>query len=275
MTQKNSNRTLVNVLGIPGILLCIYFGGYIFAAFITFASLIAITEFYKINGSKSTTPSMWIGWLGTLLIAHYYFHLPVISNTFLLFVVVTLVIVSMIVEMFMNRPEPSRNIAFTLTGILYIPLLLLALIGLRNLDGGGKSALTFAVFISVWLCDSAAFWFGKTFGKTKIFPRVSPNKTVVGTVAGLLTSIVFLTILYHYNVLGPGITLTDALVLGVITGGFGQLGDFMESLIKRDVGVKDSGTFLQGHGGAFDRFDSLIIAGPLAYFYLTLVAGIV
>lgn len=275
MTQKNSNRTLVNVLGIPGILLCIYFGGYIFAAFITFASLIAITEFYKINGSKSTTPSMWIGWLGTLLISHYYFHLPVISNTFLLFVVVTLVIVSMIVEMFMNRPEPSRNIAFTLTGILYIPLLLLALIGLRNLDGGGKSALTFAVFISVWLCDSAAFWFGKTFGKTKIFPRVSPNKTVVGTVAGLLTSIVFLTILYHYNVLGPGITLTDALVLGVITGGFGQLGDFMESLIKRDVGVKDSGTFLQGHGGAFDRFDSLIIAGPLAYFYLTLVAGIV
>jgi len=274
MTQRNTNRTLVNVLGIPGILLCIYLGSYFFAIFLTFATLIAITEFYNINQNKDTTPLKWMGWLGTLLIGHYYFYLPEFSVHQLLAGIVGFVILTVVIEMFMNRPEPSRNIAFTFAGILYVPLLLLAIIGIRNLEGGNNAALTFSVFISVWICDSAAFWFGKTFGKTKIFPRVSPNKTVVGTVAGFVSAMVFFSAMQYFGVLGEKISLFDALMLGVITGGFGQLGDFMESLIKRDTGVKDSGTFLQGHGGAFDRFDSLIIAGPLAFYYLTLVAGI-
>lgn len=275
MTQKNSNRTLVNVLGIPGILICIYFGGLLFAAFMTFASLIAITEYYRINQRKDTTPVMWIGWLATFLVAYFYYQLPVVSNLTVVAAMVTVVMTTVIVELFMNRAEPSRNIALTLSGILYIPLLLLALIGLRNLQGGTNPTITFSVFISVWLCDSAAFWFGKTFGKKKIFPRVSPNKTVVGTVAGLITSIVFFIAIFEFDLLGNAVSLMDAIILGIITGGLGQLGDFMESLIKRDVGVKDSGTFLQGHGGAFDRFDSLIVAAPFSFYYLTFVAGIV
>jgi phosphatidate cytidylyltransferase len=170
--------------------------------------------------------------------------------------------------MFRNKPNPTENFNITVGGILYIPLLLGTLIGIRNFDTANTTNFTFALFIGIWICDSAAFVGGKYFGKKKIYPRVSPNKTVVGSVAGLIFSFITFIFLNEIGFIKFDLNITQIGILSIITGIFGQAGDFAESLFKRDANVKDSGWLLLGHGGVLDRFDSLIIASPLVYIFL-------
>ena len=132
------------------------------------------------------------------------------------------------------------------------------------------------IFISVWVTDSMAFIMGKCFGKKKIFPKVSPNKTWVGSISGLLFSILFLLLVYFnfnypkYIIWPKNFQIIDIIFLGFITGFFSQLGDFLESYFKRKIGVKDSSKLLLGHGGFLDRFDSMFTVGIIIYFYLFL-----
>jgi phosphatidate cytidylyltransferase len=155
-----------------------------------------------------------------------------------------------------------------MAGILFVPILLGTAIDIRQFDSLMGTQLTLALVLSVWACDSAAFIFGTKFGDTKIFPRVSPNKSWVGSISGLIASLSVFLLFYHQGWLGDYFSMKDAIVFGILTGVFGQIGDFSESLLKRDADVKDSGTLLQGHGGVLDRFDSLIFATPLTYLYI-------
>jgi len=129
--------------------------------------------------------------------------------------------------------------------------------------------ITLALFLSVWICDTGAFFFGKKFGKKKILPDVSPKKTWVGTIAGFICSVIFLLILNQFGYFPELFTLIDVLALGIIAGLFGQFGDWAESLLKREAGVKDTSNILAGHGGILDRFDSLTFAAPLTLIYCT------
>jgi phosphatidate cytidylyltransferase len=138
------------------------------------------------------------------------------------------------------------------------------------------------IFVAVWITDSFAYIFGKQFGVKKIFPAVSPNKTWVGSISGLIASILFLytlhmlpTILSFFgrltpikNILPSYFNFYDILILGIITGVVGQYGDYIESLFKRRLNVKDSSNILLGHGGFLDRFDSLFIVGFFTFIYL-------
>ena len=133
------------------------------------------------------------------------------------------------------------------------------------------------IFISVWITDSMAFIMGKRFGKKKIFPNVSPNKTWVGSISGLSFSILFLLLVYfilndfrhiHYRIWPNYFEISDIISLGFIIGFFSQFGDFLESYFKRKLGVKDSSKLLLGHGGFLDRFDSMFTVGITIYFYL-------
>ena len=155
-----------------------------------------------------------------------------------------------------------------MAGILFVPVLLGTAIDIRQFDMVMGTQLTLATVLSVWACDSAAFIFGTKFGTAKIFPRVSPKKSWVGSIAGMIASLGVFHLFYHQGWLGDYFSVRDAVVFGVITGVFGQIGDFAESLLKRDADVKDSGTLLQGHGGVLDRFDSLIFATPVTYLYV-------
>ena len=119
---------------------------------------------------------------------------------------------------------------------------------------------------SIWICDSAACFLGTAFGKHKLFPRVSPNKSWEGAVAGFIFAIV--AMIAAKAVVLDELNLTDAVVIGFIIGTIGQIGDLVESLIKRDAGVKDSSQLIPGHGGIFDRFDSLLFTSPAVYIYL-------
>lgn len=199
------------------------------------------------------------------------------------------------VELFRNRGSALLNIAVTVLGTLYVSLFFGSLIGIRELfipedfpvfahfavtgfsaseevaatvyRWGGLTVMVF--FASIWLCDSAAYFAGRAFGHHKLFERISPNKTWEGAVAGLLFAVA--AFILGKVVLLPYLTISQAATCGAIVGVFGQLGDLAESLFKRDAGVKDSSTLIPGHGGILDRFDSLLYASPLLYFYLDFV----
>jgi phosphatidate cytidylyltransferase len=271
MTDKLSNRMLVNVLGIPGILAVIYFGGYLFGMFITVVMVIALYEFYSLLRIKEVKPLIWLGEIATLLIATYYFFIPTLSPMEVITLIIGLIMLGLLSELFRKVPNPTMNLSVTFMGILYIPFLLGTLIALRNWDSAHGTNLTFSTFLSIWICDTAAYFAGKKFGKKKIYPHVSPNKTVVGSVAGVFGALITVYILNMIGFIGINLNWTNIVIFTVIIGFFGQTGDFVESLFKRDMGVKDSGKMLKGHGGVLDRFDSLIFASPLVLIFVNQV----
>jgi phosphatidate cytidylyltransferase len=220
-------------------------------------------------------------------------ELPLPSMT-QLFLILYLLFVPLIllVELFRDKPQAMMNVAATVFGVTYVSLFLGALVGVRELfvpadfpvyahfqvpgssvppeveqtiyRWGGLTVI--AIFASIWICDSAAYFVGKAFGRNKLFERVSPKKTWEGAIAGFLGAI--LAFVGAKALMLPYLSYGSALVCGGIVGVFGQLGDLAESLLKRDAGVKDSSALIPGHGGIFDRFDSLIFVSPLLFFYL-------
>ena len=270
MNQLSTNRTLINVIGIPAILFLLWRGGPMFGLFIFLVMMIGIDEFYRMNTNERQTPVKVIGYILTGLIAAYYFWLPVITLLEGLLLLACFIIISLFIEMGRDKLNSTRNMGITVLGIMYVPVLLGSVIALRNLDTVYSTYFTVSMVVAIWICDSAAYIFGMKWGQKKIFPRVSPNKSWVGSVAGLVSSFVVFYGLQIWGIL-PDLTLLDVAVFSIITGFFGQAGDFAESLLKRDVGVKDSGKLLLGHGGVLDRFDSITFASPLTYAYITLI----
>ena len=270
MNQLSTNRTLINVIGIPAILFLLWRGGPLFALFIFLVMIIGIDEFYRMNTNERQTPVKVTGYILTGLMAAYYFWLPQITLLEGLLLLTCFIIISLFIEMGRDKLNSTRNMGITVLGIMYVPVLLGSVIALRNLDTVYSTYFTVSMVVAIWICDSAAYIFGMKWGQKKIFPRVSPNKSWVGSMAGLVSSFVVFYGLQMWNILSD-LTLLDIAVLSIITGFFGQAGDFAESLLKRDVGVKDSGKLLLGHGGVLDRFDSITFASPLTYAYITLI----
>ena len=162
------------------------------------------------------------------------------------------------------------NAAITLAGIIYVGLLGSAplLIARDYNSDGAAGALICIIFLCVWLTDAAAYFGGRAWGVRKLLPSVSPAKTRVGFITGLVGGLVPLA-LYPYV---PLVTLPELGGLLLIVSVGGQIGDLVESALKRDFGVKDAPGIIPGHGGFLDRFDSYLFAFPLTYLYLSLLA---
>ena len=220
--------------------------------------------------------------------------LPSMAQWFLILALVFVPTI-VLVELFRNNGSALINVAVTLFGVFYVSFFLGSFVGLRelfvpadfpiflyfNVHGieiaadivekvyawGGYTVIT--VLASIWVCDSAAFFAGRAWGRHKLFPRVSPNKTWEGAVAGFIGAV--LAFVAARELALPYMTMTSAIVCGSIVGVFGQLGDMVESLLKRDAGVKDSSGLIPGHGGVMDRFDSLILVSPVIFLYLDFI----
>ena len=270
MNQLSTNRTLINVIGIPAILYLLWQGGLGFALFIFLVMIIGLDEFYRMNTNERQSPVKITGYIFTVLMSAYYFWLPAITLLQGLSFLACFIIITLFIEMGRDIPNPTRNMGITVLGIMYVPILLGSVIALRNLDTIYSTYFTVSMVVAIWICDSAAFIFGMKWGQKKIFPRISPNKSWVGSIAGLISTFIVFYVLRIQGIL-PDLTLLDVAVFSIITGFFGQVGDFAESLLKRDVGVKDSGKLLLGHGGVLDRFDSITFASPLTFAYITLI----
>ena len=270
MNHLSTNRTIINVIGIPAILYLLWRGGLGFALFIFLVMIIGLDEFYRMNTNERQSPVKLTGYIFTVLMAAYYFWLPAITLLQGLSFLACFIIITLFIEMGRDIPNPTRNMGITVLGIMYVPVLLGSVIALRNLDTIYSTYFTVSMVVAIWICDSVAYIFGMKWGQKKIFPRVSPNKSWVGSIAGLVSTFIVFYVLRGQGIL-PDLTILDVAVFSIITGFFGQVGDFAESLFKRDVGVKDSGKLLLGHGGVLDRFDSITFASPLTFAYITLI----
>ncbi len=168
---------------------------------------------------------------------------------------------------FQDLDTVTGHLALVFLGLLYLPLLLGHMALLRQMMHGTE--WIFLVLLIVMSGDTAAYFTGVNIGRTKLYPAVSPNKSVEGSLGGLAGSVLgaFLGRALFFEALSVG----DCLLLGLALGALGQLGDLFESMLKRCFGVKDSGTLIPGHGGILDRLDSLIFAFPAAYYYALLV----
>tara|TARA_A100001015_G_C15005720_1_gene720565 strand:- start:30 stop:854 length:825 start_codon:yes stop_codon:yes gene_type:complete len=268
MNKLMNGRKLVNALGIPGWLFLIWKGEIFYAIFILVVVVLGLGEFYNLTMKKGARPLRWVGMVSSVFIIDYYYVQPSLTSHQIFGCILLVIIITLIWELFSNKEEPIINILSTIAGIMIVPILLGTSVDLRQFDSLMNTNITLTLVISIWTCDSAAFVFGSFFGTKKIFPRVSPNKSWIGSISGFVGSIIIYFSFYKLGYLGDIFSGLDSIILGIIAGLFGQIGDFSESLFKRDAGVKDSGKILKGHGGILDRFDSLIFATPITYLYI-------
>ena len=261
---------IVNVLGIPAILLLIRTGRIPFATFIGLVVVLAQIEFYNLMIKKGFQP--WIP--GGLVAGIAWIAVAYLSPGLLFPLMILIFLMFLGIMLFKTIDNAAANIAVTMLGFLYIPVMLSILIILREspTQFGGSyhegSQLVMIVFASIWICDSLAFVFGKWLGKKKIAASISPGKSWAGCIAGLIGAVITVVIINYLNWKPEYLNLSDLIIIGIIAGVFGQVGDFIESVFKRDAAVKDSGTLLMGHGGVLDRFDSFLFAPAFVYLYL-------
>jgi len=266
-------RVLVSVVAIPVLVLISYFGGAYFLSFVLIIAGISFYEFSIMAKAKGANVNVNLGLIALifLILNQYKFFFSQYHFLIVFFIVLLLF------ELFRNNGSAIQNIGTTLLGVFYTGIFGSTLMGIReyypNIDGlyyqGGY--LIISIFATIWICDSAAFFGGTALGKHKLFPRISPKKSWEGAIFGFVFAI--LAMILAKNIVLDFLSLKDAVVIGLIIGTFGQLGDLAESLLKRDAGVKDSSSFIPGHGGIFDRFDSLLFSSPIIYLYLTYLAG--
>jgi len=261
-------RILVAVLTIPILLGVSYYGKIPFLIFILTIGLITFYEISEMIKKKEIFLCNSVGFfaVASLILNGYY---KFISIDALLLIIFTLLLVF---ELFKNKGSAINNISSTLMAIAYAGIFSAAIIEVREFYStvpitysyGGM--IIISIFITLWMTDSAAYFIGTAIGKHKLFPRVSPNKSWEGAIAGflfaLITSVVLKIFLLNF------LSIIDVIAFGIIIGVFGQIGDLIESLIKRDAGVKDSSSIIPGHGGFFDRFDSLLFSVPIIYLYM-------
>jgi phosphatidate cytidylyltransferase len=203
---------------------------------------------------------------GCLLIIPLYLHR---FDLLLFFLVAALLLLTL---MYLFNLGPLDQLIFRLgwqiLGLVYLPLLLGHLVLLRQLPQG--RGWVFLVLFAVMACDSAAYFVGVAFGRHKLYPSVSPKKSVEGALGGLVGAClgVWLVAAIFFPTFGPG----HIILVGSLIGVVGQVGDLFESLLKRACGVKDSGVIFPGHGGILDRLDSLLFAFPLTYYLAQVIS---
>jgi len=266
--SNNATRIIVAVFAIPLILAAAYFGGIYFFIFTLLISLAAYYEFVLLAKNKGANANLRFGLFAIVIFLINNFRVFIDFYTIVLLIVFLITLI----ELFRNNGSAILNIGASLLGIFYIGLFSSALLAIRefypNIGDiyfrGGY--LIISIFASIWICDSAAYYGGTALGKHKLFPRVSPNKSWEGALFGFVFALIAMLLakIIVLNFLSWG----TAIAIGIIVGVFGQIGDLIESLFKRDAEVKDSSSIIPGHGGIFDRFDSLLYTAPLILIYL-------
>jgi phosphatidate cytidylyltransferase len=257
------HRVLSAIVLLPIVLGAAYLGGPYFATVVGVAALLAGYEFYRIMRTAGYEPSYLAGLslIAVLMLDAYY---P--NHEIWRWGVAGAVILLMVWQILRTDAQGFLvDWALTLVGALYVAVLLGHMIALRNLPQGlGWLLLTFA---ATWTCDTAAYFAGNWWGKHGFFSRVSPHKTREGAIAGMLLGTLATLVAGHW----VGLLFWQSAALGVLLVLGITFGDLAESLLKRQVGVKDSGALIPGHGGMLDRIDSLLFAGVIAYYFVVWV----
>ncbi|WAA13573.1 phosphatidate cytidylyltransferase [Fervidibacillus halotolerans] len=177
-----------------------------------------------------------------------------------------LVLVLLTITVITNNRYSFDEIGFTILSVLYIGTGFYYLMETRFM---GILFIFFSLFL-IWATDSGAYFIGRAIGKRKLAPSISPNKTVEGSIGGIFFALIVALLFYYLSDISNGIDFARFIIFSIILSVFGQLGDLVESALKRHYGVKDSGWILPGHGGILDRTDSWLFVMPLFQFLFNL-----
>jgi phosphatidate cytidylyltransferase len=264
------SRVLVAVILLPIGIAVIYFGGWVFIAFVALILALAAWEYSRISILSDYQPGTVIAMIGAACLAlgrgwNEFESAPLIISL--------LIIASMSYHMLAyerGRDQAGTDFAITLTAALYPGWLGAYLVSIRSLPAGFWWLLL--VLPCVWLADSGAYFVGRAVGRHKLSPRLSPKKTWEGYLAGVIVGTIgAVGLVYLWRIWAePAFSITplQAALLGFLLSATTTLGDLGESMIKRQSGVKDSSNLLPGHGGVFDRIDSWLWAGLIGYYFI-------
>lgn len=261
-------RTIVSLVLLPLGIYVIMLGGPVYAAVITGILTLAAWEFARLFMVGKLHPARYLLVTGAAALAVGRAVDGFESSPWLISLIVLAALTFHLVSFEKGEDQAGTDFAVTISGVMYIGFIGAYLISLRNLPEGEWWLMV--VLPAVWLADAGAYLIGSRWGKHKLSPRLSPKKSWEGYFAGIAFSIIGTILLTRLWGLwlqpDSAITLARAAVVALVMSIFPTLGDLGESMFKRQVGVKDSGNLLPGHGGAFDRIDSWLWAAVLGYY---------
>ena len=271
-------RTVTAVVYATVMLFCMLKGGPWFVGLFGVCTILTTVEYTGlVNKHKGTNVSrLWA------TVAAFTFYAAIVglsimpSSAILFLPFIFTLIVLMVRELYFKKPSPLDDWAHTLFPVIYIalPYALTSMLAfdVQGPDTGYSAVVPITLFVFLWCNDVGAYCTGCTIGKHKLFERISPKKTWEGSIGGAVFTMVAAFLLHHflpdwYSFMPVWVWIGMALVVVL----FGTWGDLIESLMKREMGIKDSGKILPGHGGMLDRFDSALLAIPATVVYLSLI----
>lgn len=264
------NKRYIGALILAPFVIFLFLGGLYLKYGILALSLMGMYEFYKVVRSKDIHP---INITGYLLCLFYYYTLSDTINYKFFFYISIFAVFIMLMIPILNLKYNFIDVAITIFGFLYVAVFF-SFIVLVNRKVYGNY-LVWIIFISAWLCDTTAYYVGKYFGKNKLCPKVSPKKTIEGSIGGMLGSAIACGLFGLFAIkFKVNIAFYNFIIMGLIGGIVCQFGDLVASSIKRYVGVKDYSNLIPGHGGILDRFDSILFSALSVYYYLTFIVQI-
>lgn len=266
-----TTRTLTALFFVIAMVGSALLGQTVFSVLLLIIVILSLHEFISIISSEFVEPSLWLTIVtGVIVYGMFASHALGFISTEWLIMVLPFVFVIFIAELWRNKKHPFLNIAFSTLGIIYIALPFGLMIhffisGIAN--GPLHYGIVLGFLFILWFNDTGAYLIGSLVGKHKLFERISPGKTWEGCIGGAITALLTAWGLsFVFRQLNP----QQWMVLSIIIVITGTLGDLVESMLKRSLGIKDSGDILPGHGGLLDRFDAVLISAPFVFVYLAL-----
>lgn len=247
----------------------ILLGHYAFTLFFLVLTGLSTGEFYRLVTTADVKPQK--RWGLVLAISIYFpigFHFLYGEPIEYILIAIPIGVLIVIAELYRHRPNPFHNISYTIFGVIYAAVPFCFFYAMAFLDGSFSTHFPLAFLIMLWSSDTGAYLFGSRLGKHKLFERHSPKKSWEGFIGGMLTSVVASIIISYYFADLSTLQWVGMALIIVVAGTFG---DLAESMLKRSLSTKDSGTLLPGHGGLLDRFDGLLLSAPLVFVYLQLI----
>lgn len=259
-------RVAVAAVGIPLMAGASWLGGWWLFALVLALAMLGYREFAGLAGGD-LGQAAWIWGTAGVPLAVLFFQIPGFYPAVAAFWLLALFSLCLAP----GFRDPLKAVSISFMGLAYVPGLLGHLILMRSIDPVRGFWLLLWTMALVWIGDTGAYFAGLLLGRLKLAPSVSPNKTVEGLLGGAAVTVAAAVGLDAWWRLGIG--PWHALAVALMVTVFGTLGDLVESKLKREAGVKDSGTLLPGHGGVLDRFDSLMFAAPAVYWYIKIVVN--
>ena len=266
---NTKTRVLSAAIIVPVLLVLLYLGGIPWGVLVATAAALGTFEYYEMARARGYKPVAPVG-----IAASFGFCLALSMKLPLMGMGILFLGVMAVTALDIRRNDPTGsigNVGASITGIVYVGGLLAHAILLRSYVGGDALGifLVFAALAGSMLCDTGAYFTGRAYGTKKMIPNISPGKTVQGTIGGILSGIAALCVVTLVGRIFVDVpfTVSEAALLGFFISLGGVIGDLVESMFKRDAGVKDSGNVIPGHGGMMDRLDALLWSVPVTCYF--------